>query len=46
MAKSSFMAVIYARKVESGAWKLEDVPALWRDEVKAILKKNASKKMK
>ena len=33
------MAAIYAHLVRTGAWDLEDVPALWRDEVAALLDK-------
>ena len=33
------MAAIYTQLVRIGAWKLEDVPALWRDEVAALLNK-------
>ena len=33
------MAAIYAHLVRSGAWVLEDVPMLWRDEVTALLAK-------
>lgn len=43
MATNSVMAQIYARKVESGAWKLEDVPTLWRKQVEMILKKQSGK---
>lgn len=31
------MVNVYARLVKSGDWKLEDVPAMWRDAVAAKL---------
>lgn len=31
------MAKIYANLVRKGDWDIEDVPARWRDEVKALL---------
>lgn len=31
------MAKIYARLVKEGKWSIEDVPALWRGGVQALL---------
>lgn len=31
------MAKIYARKIRSGQMTLEDVPARWQEEVRALL---------
>lgn len=31
------MAKIYYNRVKAGAWKLEEVPERWRDDVKAML---------
>lgn len=31
------MAKIYLNRVKAGKWRLEDVPARWREEVAAML---------
>jgi len=31
------MAVIYARRIMEGLMTMDDVPALWRDQVRAIV---------
>lgn len=33
------MAKIYAKRVRAGQMRLEDVPALWRGQVEALLEK-------
>lgn len=35
----SKMAENYAKKVHAGTWQMKDVPALWRKQAQAILKK-------
>lgn len=31
------MAKLYARLVKAGLWSIDDVPALWRQQVQAML---------
>ena len=36
------MAKIYYNRVRAGKWRLEDVPARWRDDVAAMLAEDSS----
>ena len=37
------MAKIYCNRVKAGKWALEDVPELWRAEVKTLLEAEAER---